>query len=158
MNGRQFGIACAVMAFVLDQGTKALALASPALASGVEILPVLNLVLVRNEGVSFGMLSGVAPWWALTLLGLVIVTMLSVWLWRSPGRLASIALGFVIGGALGNVVDRLRHGAVTDFLDFHYGVWHWPAFNLADVGVVCGAALLLLDSLRDVKSKAPTKA
>ena len=148
MNGRWVGIAFAATAFALDQGTKALALSAPSLTTGVEILPLLNLVLVRNNGVSFGMLGGFAPWWVLALLGLGIVAVLSVLLWRARSRIASIALGLLIGGALGNVLDRLRYAAVTDFLDLHVAAYHWPAFNLADVAVVCGAALLLLDSFR----------
>src|SRR3546814_10450935 len=84
---------------------------------------ILNLVLVRNHGVSFGMLSGVVPWWALILLSLAIVAALAVWLWRSQGRAVSMALGLIIGGALGNVVDRVRFQAVTDFLDFHVAAY-----------------------------------
>ncbi|MBM9592976.1 MULTISPECIES: signal peptidase II [Rhodobacterales] len=148
MNVRGVGIACAVAAFALDQGSKAFALRSPALANGLELLPVLNLVLVENRGVSFGMLSGIVPWWALVLLAFAIVAWLSVWLWRAQGRVVSAALGLIIGGALGNVADRMRFQAVTDFLDFHLGAYHWPAFNLADVAVVCGATLLILDSFR----------
>lgn len=79
---------------------KALALGTPALAHGVEVIPVLNLVLVRNHGVSFGMLGGVVPWWGLILLSLAIVAALVVWLWRSETRQASVALGLIIGGAL----------------------------------------------------------
>lgn len=153
MNVRGVGIACAVAAFALDQGSKAFALRSPALANGVELLPVLNLVLVENRGVSFGMLSGIVPWWALVLLAFAIVAWLSVWLWRSQCRVVSAALGLVIGGALGNVVDRVRLQAVTDFLDFHVGAYHWPAFNLADVAVFCGAALLVWDSFRPAKAR-----
>lgn len=146
--GRRVGIGCAAAALALDQGTKALALGTPALVDGVELLPILNLVLVRNHGVSFGMLSGVVPWWALILLSLAIVATLAVWLWRSQGRAVSMALGLIIGGALGNAFDRARFQAVTDFLDFHVAAYHWPAFNLADVAVVCGAALLMLDGFR----------
>ena len=91
---------------------------------------------------------GGAPWWVLALLALAIVAALSVWLWRAQNRLVAAALGLLIGGALGNVLDRLRHGAVTDFLDFYLGAYHWPAFNLADVAVVSGVALLLLDGFR----------
>lgn len=152
MRDRRLGIACAAAALVLDQATKALALGSPDLASGVEFLPVLNLVLVRNQGVSFGMLGGLVPWWTLTLLALAIVAALSVWLWRSQSRALSVALGLAIGGALGNVLDRIRFQAVTDFLDFHWAGHHWPAFNLADVAVVCGTTLLLVDSVRGAET------
>ena len=155
--GRRLGIVCAAAAFALDQSTKALALGSPDLTGGVEVLPVFNLVLVRNYGVSFGILSGIAPWWVLILLGLAIVAVLAVWLWQSQSRLASMALGLVIGGALGNVTDRLRFQAVTDFFDFHLAAYHWPAFNLADVAIVCGVGLLLLDSFRSGKLGAATQ-
>ena len=153
MNIRWIGFACALAAFALDQGSKALALTSPALARGVEVLPVLNLVLVRNHGVSFGMLSGIVPWWALILLSVAIVSTFTVWLWRSHSRVVGAALGLVIGGALGNVLDRARFRAVTDFLDFHLGGHHWPVFNLADVAVVCGGALLMLDSFRATRGR-----
>lgn len=148
MSARVLGIACAAAAFALDQGSKALALNSPGLAGGVEVLPVMNLVLIRNDGVSFGMLGGLVPWWALVLLAAAIVGVLLIWLWRTPLRLTGAGLGLVIGGALGNILDRVRYQAVTDFLDFHLGAYHWPAFNLADVAVVCGTLLLLADGLR----------
>lgn len=151
MRRRTLGIACALAAFALDQGTKEVALNSPALALGVEILPVLNLVLLHNRGVSFGMLSELVPWWALTVLALTIVILLSVWLWKTERRIVCAALGLMIGGAIGNIVDRLRHGGVTDFLDFHIAGYHWPAFNFADITVVCGAALLLLDNIYEAK-------
>ena len=154
MNGRLIGLGCAAAVFALDQSTKALALGSTALALGVEVLPVLNLVLVRNEGVSFGMLGGVMPWWALIVVSLAIVAVLATWLWRAQSRVLSVALGLVIGGALSNVLDRVRHGAVTDFLDFHFATYHWPAFNLADMAIVAGAALLLLDGLHGQKREA----
>ena len=96
------------------------------------------------------------PWWALAALGVTIVAVLLAWLWRGHGRVLSLALGLVIGGALSNILDRARHGAVTDFLDLHLAAYHWPAFNLADVAVVTGTALLLLDGLRDAKRKAAT--
>lgn len=144
---RRFGVACAVAAFALDQGSKAIVLAFPTLAAGVEVLPFFDLVRGQNSGVTFGMFRG-APWWVLALLALAIVAALSVWLWRAQNLLVAAALGQLIGGALGNVLDRLRHGAVTDFLDFHLGAYHWPAFNLADVAVVSGVALLLLDGFR----------
>lgn len=131
-----WGIAIAVSAFLTDQATKAAALAAaPDLAQGVEILPFFDLVLVHNRGVTFGLLATDHP------AGLL------VWLVRVQSRLQAAALGLVIGGALGNLVDRLRHGAVTDFLDFHFQGYHWPAFNLADSGIVLGVLLLLINDL-----------
>lgn len=72
------------------------------------------------------------------------VTLLSVWLWRTDTKLSGAAIGLIIGGALGNIADRIRWGAVAYFLDFHLDEHHWPAFNIADVGIVCGVSLLLL--------------
>lgn len=143
MNAQGAGLTFAAAALVVDQGSKVVALNSSALERGIELLPVLRLVLVRNEGVAFGMLGGVVPWWALTALALAVMAVLVRWLWRTSSRLLGAALGLVVGGAIGNVIDRLRHGAVTDFLDAHVAGYHWPAFNLADVAVVCGVALML---------------
>jgi len=84
---------------------------------------------------------------------LAIVAGLLIWIHRSDSRLTASALGLVVGGALGNLLDRLRQGAVTDFLDFYIGSYHWPAFNLADVAIVCGVGLLLMESIL-VKGKA----
>lgn len=90
---------------------------------------------------------GGAPRWLLVSASLVIVGILLTWMWRSGRLLVASALGLIAGGAIGNIVDRVRFGAVTDFLDFHAGGYHWPAFNLADAAIVCGVALLLLDGL-----------
>lgn len=153
MNSRVLGGLCAIAALGLDQSTKALALNTPELERGVEILPFLNLVRVLNDGVSFGMLGGIVPWWGLVVLATAIMAWLLIWLWRAPDRLTAAALGLVIGGALGNVIDRLRYQAVPDFLDFHFGTYHWPSFNLADVAIFCGAALLFWDSYRAARGK-----
>lgn len=146
-----WGLACAVFAFTVDQVTKAAVLAAaPALAEGVEVLPFFDLVLVHNRGVTFGLLASHHPAgrWLLILLTSAISIGLLVWLMRAQSRTQAAALGLIIGGALGNLVDRLRQGAVTDFLDFHAQGYHWPAFNLADSGIVLGVALLLTTELR----------
>jgi len=149
MTHRITGFVCLALALLLDQGSKALALSIPDLRNGIEILPVLNLVVVRNDGVSFGLFSGgVAPWWTLAAFGGVIAAILLVWLWRAQSTLLAAALGLIIGGAIGNIIDRVRHGAVTDFLDFHAAGYHWPAFNFADAAIFCGVGFLLLDSWR----------
>jgi signal peptidase II len=115
----------------------------------VVVLPFFNLVTVWNHGVSFGMFnSGAgASSWAFVGLALAIVAALAVWVIRAERMLPAVALGLVIGGAIGNVIDRVRLGAVFDFLDFHAAGWHWPAFNVADSAITVGVALLLLDSL-----------
>jgi len=161
MTYRKTGLVCLSLALLLDQGSKALALSISDLRHGIEILPVLNFVVVRNDGVSFGLFSGgVAPWWTLAALGGAIAAVLSVWLWRAQTKLLAAALGLIVGGALGNIIDRVRHGAVTDFLDFHAAGYHWPAFNFADTAIFCGVGFLLLDSWRSnpTSGEAVTKA
>ena len=157
MNRRVVGGFCVMAALGLDQGSKALALNTPELGRGVEVLPFLNLVLVRNDGVSFGLLGGVVPWWGLALLAAVIVVWLLNWLWRVQDKLTGAAIGLIIGGALGNVLDRVRYQAVTDFLDFHFRTYHWPSFNLADAAIFCGVALLRWSGFRVAKDN-PEKA
>lgn len=144
-SAQKVGSACAFGAYIVDQLSKGAARAfASRLEEGIEVLPVFNLVLTSNRGVSFGFLTWL-PWWALAFLGLAAVTILSVWLWRTRTRLSGAGIGFIIGGALGNIADRIRWGAVTDFLDFHISNHHWPAFNFADVAIVCGVGLLLLE-------------
>ncbi|RMD63608.1 MAG: signal peptidase II, partial [Alphaproteobacteria bacterium] len=114
----------------------------------IPLTPFFNLVLTHNTGISFGLFQGgSANAWVLTGFALAVVGGLMVWLWRQPEPLIAWAIGLVIGGALGNVVDRVRLGAVVDFLDLHIGDWHWPAFNFADTAITVGVGLLLLDGL-----------
>lgn len=115
----------------------------------IEVTGFFNLVLVYNRGVSFGLLASDYGWkpFLLALLSLVIVIALLWWLRGQARRLPRYAVGLVVGGALGNVIDRFIHPGVVDFLDFHYAGWHWPAFNVADAAIVCGVGLLLLDGL-----------
>lgn len=114
----------------------------------IEITSFFNVVLGRNTGVSFGLLTGLGiPPWALALFSVGVAVVLLIWIGRATSPLVLTGLGLVVGGALGNATDRVHHGAVTDFLDFHVAGWHWPAFNIADAGVVCGVFLLVLDAL-----------
>lgn len=133
----------------LDQASKQLVLQAFAAGSGVAVTPFFNLVLVWNPGVSFGMLTGLgdAQPALLTAVTLAIAAALFVWLWREERRLPRTALVLVLAGAVGNLIDRVRFGAVVDFLDFHWAGYHWPAFNVADSAIVIGAGLLLLDGL-----------
>lgn len=112
----------------------------------VELLPFLNLSMVWNQGVSFGLFQSGNPW-PLIIMALVISVFFGAWLLRSQTWLQTIALAMVIGGALGNVVDRLRFGAVADFLDFHAFGWHYPAFNIADSCITLGIAFLIFDGI-----------
>ena len=113
------------------------------------LLPVLNLTMVWNRGVTFGLLNGFGQWSHLLLAGvaLAVVVALGVWLRRAESPLVAIALGAIAGGAISNVIDRLRFGAVVDFIHAHVGVWSWYVFNVADAAIVCGVAALVLDSL-----------
>ena len=115
----------------------------------ISLAPVFDLVMAWNRGVSFGILNQPGAWngLALSAAAAVIVVLLVGWMSKAPNRLVALALGLVVGGAIGNVIDRLRYGAVADFLDFHLQLWHWPAFNLADSGITVGAVILVLDSL-----------
>lgn len=117
-----------------------------------QVIPVtsfFNIVMGWNRGVSFGMFASDSPYnqWFLSALAISVAIGLTVWLWKNDNLLIATALGLVIGGAIGNAIDRLRFGAVADFLDFFIANYHWPAFNVADIGISCGAALLIFDSL-----------
>ena len=146
----KLGLAIALAALVLDQALKAAMLGLlPEPGMVREVTGFFNLVHVRNTGVSFGMLqsgSDLGPW-LLSGFALAVCGALGVWLARTDSRLLAAALGLTIGGALGNVIDRLRFGAVFDFVDLHAFGWHWPAFNLADSAITVGVAGLLLTSL-----------
>lgn len=106
----------------------------------IEVTSFFNLVLAWNRGISFGMFSDGADWggWALTGVAVIITGFLVRWLAKAETTLTQLALGLVIGGAIGNVIDRVRFGAVIDFLDFHAMGFHWPAFNVADSAIVVG--------------------
>lgn len=149
---RYLGLMTAPIAAAIDQGSKAWALDAlwPPYSEGIVLLPVLNLRLGFNTGVTFGMFaeSAAGAVWLLVGIKLAVVAWLLHWLWRAASRIEAVAIGLIIGGALGNILDRLRIGAVTDFIDAHYGGWHWPTFNLADVAIVCGVTLLVLFGLR----------
>lgn len=114
----------------------------------IEVTSFFNLVPVWNQGVSFGLLGGAeTSRWALIALAMVIVVFLVVWLIRAGQGVVILALTLVIGGALSNVIDRIAYGAVVDFIDIHAFGWHWPAFNIADMAIVVGTAMLLYDGL-----------
>jgi signal peptidase II len=114
----------------------------------LEVTGFFNLVPVWNTGVSFGLFGDTGTSrWILVAVALVIVVILLVWLARAESGIVSIALVLVIGGALGNVLDRVFYGAVIDFFDIHAFGFHWPAFNIADATIVIGTALLLYDGL-----------
>jgi signal peptidase II len=149
------GLTVALIVVILDQLSKAAILAHFAdrAFTGERVTTFFNLVLTYNRGMSFGLFNagpgGGAGVNALlfSLVAAAIVTGLIYWLSRVTSPLLAVAIGLIIGGAIGNVIDRIRVGAVVDFLDFHIGFWHWPAFNLADSAICVGVAAMLLDGL-----------
>lgn len=156
----RLGLLVALVVMVLDQLSKWLIVEKVLRPEGVwetpfyshsriEMGPYLDIVMAWNRGVSFGIFSNDGLWNVILLSGmsLLITGLLVIWMHRNPAPLVRLALGLIVGGALGNVVDRLRFGAVADFLYFHVGSHYWPAFNLADSAITVGACVLVLDSL-----------
>ena len=144
------GLAVALLVFVADQASKWWLIGFLAHhPGGVRIAPFFNLVMVWNHGVSFGLLGGGrdVQRWVLAGIAAAVALALAYSLRRAVRVWHALALGLIIGGALGNAADRVRLGAVADFFDFHIGAWHWPAFNLADSAISVGVVLLLLDVL-----------
>lgn len=134
-------------AIILDQATKFSALAFlSAPPYKIEVTPFFNLRLGFNTGVSFGFLGDVFnnQQWPLIAITIAIAVALTVWALRVKRLLEALAIALIAGGAFGNIIDRIRQGAVTDFLDFHAMGWHWPAFNFADVFIFVGAASLII--------------
>ena len=145
---------------VIDQLTKQLLL-DYLLKLDTKMLPVIDdffrLVIVWNRGVSFGLLGGDRPLpaWLLSGVAVAVCVGLFLWLRRTDRALTGWGIGLVMGGAIGNVIDRARWGAVFDFADFHVRQWHWPAFNVADSAIVVGVGLMLIDSLIGEKQRTP---
>jgi signal peptidase II len=144
-------LAIASITLLLDQLTKWSALSNLQLGVPVPVLPFLNWLLLFNPGAAFSFLAQGSGWqrWFLTILGLAASTYI-VWLLRKSlvDKMLCWALSLILGGALGNVLDRIMYGAVVDFIDLHYANWHWPAFNIADSAICIGAALIIWGELR----------
>lgn len=141
-----FALAAAVV--VLDQITKWIVLERLVPGERLAVTDFFNLVLVFNRGAAFSFLAQADGWQTplFVTFALVAAVVVSVLLVRSPGRrMLCAGLGLILGGALGNVIDRVRFGHVVDFLDFHAAGWHWPAFNVADSAITLGAVLLILE-------------
>jgi signal peptidase II len=138
----------AVLTFALDQALKWWLLKAVGIAEGVRInvLPFFDLVLAWNRGISYSLFSGEGLRWLWVGLSLAVAAWLWTWAARTPRPLTAAALGLVIGGALGNALDRIVHGAVVDFALFYWDSWEWYVFNLADAAIVAGVALLLYES------------
>jgi signal peptidase II len=149
--GMQRWLWLSLAVLVMDQASKQLIVASFMLYENLEILPVFNLTLTYNRGAAFSFLSDQPGWqrWFLTVVAAVVTLVMVLWLrgLKQHERLTAMALSLVIGGAVGNLVDRVLFGHVIDFLDFHYGQHHWPAFNVADSAISTGVAVMLYEIL-----------
>jgi len=142
-----------LVVLVLDQWSKQWILASLTLTEHIELFPFFNIIHVHNYGAAFSILSDQPGWqrWFLTIVTSVISIVLLVWLRRlkASQKLLAFSLVFIIGGALGNLYDRVMYGYVVDFIDWHYNGYHWPAFNLADAAICLGAVLLIVDTFKN---------
>ena len=136
----------AMAVILLDQVTKQLVVNGMNLYEVVSVLPFLNLTRMHNTGAAFSIMSGASPLFFIAL-GLAVSIGVLIWLRKHPKgeTVMALALVLILGGALGNVIDRAARGHVVDFIDFYVGAWHWPAFNVADMAIVTGAGLLILD-------------
>ncbi|WP_018873514.1 signal peptidase II [Thioalkalivibrio sp. ALJ16] len=142
------GLVIAAVIVLADQFTKRWAEHALTQFAPVEVTRFFNLSLVYNPGAAFSFLADAGDWgrWLLTAIAVVIGLLIVGWLARLPRNAwwSVVALGLVLGGAIGNLIDRLRLGAVVDFLDFHWAGYHWPAFNVADMAIVVGAVTLIV--------------
>lgn len=143
-----------LLLLIVDQFSKLLVLGSFRLGDGIRVTGFFNLVRVHNEGAAFSFLAGASGWqrWLFTAIGLLAAGFI-VWMLRAhPGqRLFALAMSCILAGAIGNVIDRLVHGYVVDFLQFHHAGWYFPSFNIADSAITIGACALILDELLRVR-------
>ncbi len=153
-TGMTLWLAWAALVLMIDQFTKVLILGYYQLGDQTPVTSFFNVVRVHNSGAAFSFLSDAGGWqrWFFTGIG-VLAAVVIVWLLRAHAaqKLFAFALASILGGAVGNVIDRLLHGYVIDFLDFYWGRWHFPAFNVADSAITLGAACLILDELLRVR-------
>jgi signal peptidase II len=145
----RFGLRILLLSLALDQGSKWYLLNQTDLPffQSHEVTPFFDLVMVWNKGISFGMFSGQNQPWILIALSAAIIFVLWNWLKTARSKWIAGAIGAIIGGALGNIIDRIRFGAVADFFDFHMDIYHWPAFNVADSAIFIGVVILCADSM-----------
>jgi signal peptidase II len=146
-----------LLALALDQGSKLAIASSMQLYQSISVLPFFKITYVHNTGAAFSFLSEAGGWqrWFFAGLALVISVIITIWISRLQKHetLLAIALSLILGGAVGNLIDRLAYGYVIDFLDVFYGTWHWPAFNIADSAITLGVALMLAESFGLGKAK-----
>ncbi|HUM08697.1 MAG TPA: signal peptidase II [Acidocella sp.] len=147
---RLAGFLAAALVLGADQWSKYLVLNPLGLQDGhlLTVAPVLNLVLVWNHGITFGLFAGAGAKVLFALVASVVVLALFTWMWRTQKWIVTVAVGAIAGGAIGNVIDRLRFGAVVDFLQAHVGALYYPwVFNVGDSAIVCGVIALMLENL-----------
>ncbi|MEQ8247385.1 MAG: signal peptidase II [Alphaproteobacteria bacterium] len=143
----RLGLLVAIGVIAVDQVTKYWALDTILLGQRIPVTDFFNLVLTFNPGISFSLFQEAWGRWVFSALALAIVVGLAVWLRRQSAVWLGVAGGAIIGGALGNTIDRVVHGAVVDFLDFHAFGYHWPAFNAADSAIVTGVVMILTEGV-----------
>jgi signal peptidase II len=154
LGARDWGLAAAAVALLLDQGSKILVLYGLGFADSpaprIQLLPFFNLVMVWNPGISYGLFParGAVGTAILAVFSVLAVAGLGWWLWGARRTLMAVGLGLVIGGALGNFIDRLVYGKVADFFHFYAGSYDWYVFNVADCAITCGVAALLYDAFQ----------
>lgn len=152
MKSLFIGLAIAILTLLVDQWTKYyfFNMLDQAGTTYIEVLPFFNIVKVYNYGVSFGMFNNLEYGrLILSIVALSITIALCIWLYKVTKMYMIVSLGLIIGGALGNIIDRVRLGAVADFIDIYVGKYHWPAFNVADSTIFIGVAILFIDSFFD---------
>lgn len=158
----RLGLTAALAVFVADQLLKVFVLHGLDLLSRERIVvaPFFDLVLTYNRGISYGLFQqdGELGRWFLTAVKVVAAVLFTVWMARAQSRLVAISLGFLIGGALGNALDRVVYGAVVDFVSLHAFGWRWYVFNLADAAIVAGVVGLLYDAVKGSVTKSPPSA
>ncbi len=141
----------------LDQASKLAVDKSFALYESVAVMPFFNLTYVHNTGAAFSFLSEAGGWqrWFFAALAIIMSTIMTLWLTRLKAHetLLAVSLSLILGGAMGNLIDRLAYGYVIDFLDVYYQTWHWPAFNIADSAITIGVALMLVESFKSQEEK-----
>jgi signal peptidase II len=147
----RLGMITALVTLVLDQASKLwlLFVYNLPLKEPVRLLPVFDLVVVWNRGISYGLFqqSSDIGRWLLVVVSIIAAVGLSIWMLRAEGRVLSLSLGLIVGGAIGNAIDRIAYGAVFDFAHLHVGTFSWYVFNIADAAIVAGVVGLLYDSL-----------